>query len=102
MAYYTYITTNPAKTVLYVGMTNNMHRRLKEHYENRGDMKKFAGRYFCYKLIYYECYVTPYEVILREKEIKKWSRSKKEALISKVNPEWNFLNFTDDFRAGRL
>jgi putative endonuclease len=52
--YYVYITTNPAKTVLYIGVTNNLERRILEHYNNRGNNKTFVGKYFCYKLIYYE------------------------------------------------
>lgn len=101
MPFFVYITTNPARTVLYVGMTNDLHRRLKEHYEDRGNRKTFSGRYYCHKLIYYECYGAPYEAICREKEIRKWNRAKKEALIGTVNPEWDFLNHTDDFRVGR-
>ena len=102
MPYFTYITTNPGQTTLYVGITNSLSDRLKEHYENRGDPKTFAGRYYCYKLIYYEAYKTPMAAIRREKEIKKWRRKKKEELINAVNPNWNFLNYTDDFRVGRL
>src|SRR5699024_4600285 len=101
-AYYTYITTNPGRTTLYIGMTNNLSRRLKQHQDNKGKGDTFAGRYYCYNLIYYEVYSTPLEAIEREKECKKWNRSKKEALISAVNPDWDFLNYTDDFRTGRL
>ncbi len=101
MPYFTYITTNPGRTSLYIGMTNTMQRRLKEHFENRGNPKTFAGRYYCYKLIYYEYYKTAWEAIAREKELKKWNRKKKEALIEKVNPKWDFLNYTEDFRVGR-
>jgi putative endonuclease len=53
MAYYVYITTNPAKTVLYIGVTSSLPRRLGQHYENRGNNETFAGRYFCYNLLYY-------------------------------------------------
>ena len=102
MPFYIYITTNPRKTTLYIGMTNDLKERLEEHHDNRGNPETFAGRYYCYKLIYYEAYRTPYEAIKREKELKKWSRMKKEALINKVNPDWDFLNYKDDFRVGRL
>ena len=102
MAYYIYITTNPNKTTLYIGMTNKLSLRLKQHQENKGDSETFAGRYYCYNLIYYEAYKTALEAIKREKELKKWSRAKKESLINSVNPEWTFLNYLDDFRVGRI
>lgn len=47
MAYHVYITTNPAGTVLYIGVTNNPARRLSQHYDQRGNPETFAGRYFC-------------------------------------------------------
>ena len=52
--YFVYITTNPAKTALYIGVTNDLLRRMKEHYQSRGKQKTFAGKYYCYNLIYYE------------------------------------------------
>ena len=90
--YFIYITTNPKKTVLYTGMTNDLEQRLVEHYLNRGLPKTFAGRYYCYNLIYFERFSLADHAIEREKEIKDWSRSKKEALIHKLNPDWRFLN----------
>ena len=90
--YFVYILTNPGKTVLYVGVTNDLARRLDEHYQNRGNKLTFAGKYFCHKLIYFERFDFPEHAIEREKEIKKWSRKKKEFLISKMNPKWNELN----------
>jgi putative endonuclease len=90
--YFVYILTNPAKSVLYVGMTNHLERRLTEHYQQRGHPKTFAGRYYCYQLLYYERLSTPGQAISREKEIKKWSRSKKVDLITSMNPQWRFLN----------
>ncbi len=89
--YYVYITTNPGKTVLYTGVTNDLKRRLQEHYENKGNKKNFAGKYYCYKLIYYEHYPDSNQAIIREKEIKNMTRKKKEELISSENPKWNFL-----------
>jgi putative endonuclease len=89
--YFTYITTNPDKSTLYIGMTNDIERRMKEHFENRGDPKTFAGRYFCYNLVYWERHETATHAIEREKEIKKWRREKKEELINSLNPEWNTL-----------
>ncbi len=89
--YYVYITTNPGKTVLYTGVSNNLKRRLLQHYQNRGNKKSFAGRYYCYKLLYYEYYNDINQAIAREKEIKDLSREKKENLIATKNPKMNFL-----------
>ena len=90
--FWVYILTNWNKTTLYVGRTSNLVARLKEHYENRGQEKTFAGRYYCYYLVYYEWDKYVLNSIQREKEIKSWSREKKEALIASFNPEWRFLN----------
>ena len=89
--YFVYITTNPDKTVLYVGMTNDLARRMFEHYENRGKRETFAGRYYCYNLIFWERFDDPSHAIDREKEIKKWRREKKEILINSQNPGWKTL-----------
>ncbi|MEZ4940547.1 MAG: GIY-YIG nuclease family protein [Saprospiraceae bacterium] len=91
--YYVYITTNPGRTVLYIGVTNDLKRRLSEHAnDNMESRKTFAGKYFCYNLIYYEYFQDINQAIARETEIKKWSRVKKEALIARRNPQWIFLN----------
>jgi putative endonuclease len=90
--YYTYIVTNPSKTTLYTGVTNNLTARVIEHWLNRGKPETFAGRYFCYNVIYYETFQYIQKAIDREKEIKKWNRQKKENLIATKNPEWIFLN----------
>ena len=89
--FYVYITTNPDKTSLYVGVTNNIERRLFEHHENRGIWKTFAGRYFCYNLIWFEHFSDINQAIMREKEIKGWKRDKKELLIAKSNPDWQTI-----------
>jgi len=90
--YFIYFITNPNKTVLYLGVTNDLERRLDEHYQNRGNKKSFAGRYHCFKLVYWEWFDSIGHAIEREKELKKWSRKKKEALIATSNPKWDFLN----------
>jgi len=90
--YFTYIVTNPGKTVLYTGVTNDLPTRLLQHYENRGSNKSFAGKYYCYKLIYYERHSYINHAIEREKEIKGWVRRKKLELINTFNPNWHFLN----------
>jgi len=89
--YYVYITTNPRRTVLYTGVTNDLKVRVKQHYLNRGNKLTFAGKYYCYKLIYYEHYSDINRAITREEEIKDMSREKKAELIASTNPKWNFL-----------
>ena len=90
--FYVYITTNPNKSVLYVGMTNNLSIRIIQHRENKGKPDSFAGKYYCYNLVYYEHHSHVNHAIAREKEIKKWRRAKKIALIESINPSWKFLN----------
>ena len=91
--YYTYILTNKNKTVLYSGVTNNIYARLYEHkLDSENEKKTFAGRYNCVCLIYYETFEYIQDAIKREKELKGWTRIKKEQLIELVNKNWNFLN----------
>jgi putative endonuclease len=88
--YYIYIVTNQNKTVLYIGVTNDLSRRLKEHFE--GKIPGFTQLYKCRYLIYYELFQFIDQAIAREKELKSWRREKKEMLIDKFNPDRNFLN----------
>lgn len=90
--YYVYITTNGSKTVLYVGVTNDITVRTEQHTQGAGVSNSFTGKYYCHYLIYYEHFISIDEAIAREKEIKKWRREKKIALIESVNPTWRFLN----------
>ena len=90
--YYTYITTNPSKTTFYTGVTNNLEQRLTEHFFNRGKPETFAGKYYCYSLVYFERYLYIEEAIAREKEIKNMLRIKKLQLIKTINPKFDFLN----------
>ena len=90
--YSVYMTTNFKKTVLYVGMTNNLEQRIIEHYIQRDKPGSFTGKYHAYNLLYFECYDYVYDAISREKQIKGWSRKKKENLIKSKNPNWEFLN----------
>ena len=90
--YWVYFVTNKSKTTLYIGVTNDLKIRLEQHYNNRGDNTTFAGRYHCFNLVYYEEYKYIDKAIKREKQLKKWSRKKKEFLISTKNKNWTFLN----------
>jgi putative endonuclease len=93
--YFVYITTNPGKTVLYVGVTNDLVIRLEQHKENRGKPETFAGRYYCYKLLYFERHGYVQHAIEREKELKLLSREQKIELIKKENPYLKFLKVDD-------
>jgi putative endonuclease len=87
--YYIYIISNKYNNVLYIGMTNNLLRRIYEHKNKMID--GFSKKYNLNKLVYYE-YVSSIEAaISREKEIKKWRREKKNRLIEEMNPEWKDL-----------
>ena len=90
--YYVYIVTNPNREVLYTGVTNDLPQRLAEHWVHRGNLKTFAGKYYCYNLIYYEYFPYIKNAIRREKEIKGWTRKKKTDLIDSINPKWAFMN----------
>jgi putative endonuclease len=91
--YFVYIICNQQKNVLYVGITNNWQKRIAEHIADAENLKhSFAGKYNCRYLLHLEEFMFVYDAIAREKEIKGWSRMKKEKLITKHNPDWIFLN----------
>jgi len=75
---------------LYIGVTNNLIKRVWDHKINKVD--GFTKKYSCHKLVYYECYQLIEAAITREKQLKKWSRKKKEILITRYNPHWKDLS----------
>jgi putative endonuclease len=87
---YVYIMTNQHHTVLYIGVTNNLQRRIKEHKE-KIHPKSFTARYNIEKLVYYESFQEIGEAIFREKQLKAGSRQKKIDLIVSINKEWTDL-----------
>lgn len=87
---YTYILTNRHHTVLYIGVTSCLERRLTEH--RLGLMKGFTSQYKTHKLVYYERYDLIEEAIMREKQLKGKTRAKKVALIDAFNPDWSELD----------
>ena len=87
--YYVYFLTNWNNRVLYVGVTNNLQRRVYEHKNELID--GFTRKYHVHKLVYYEMCEEIEGAILREKQIKAGSRKKKIDLITKVNPTWKDL-----------
>ena len=86
--YYVYILTNASRT-LYIGVTNDLVRRLEEH--RRGLGSEFTRRYHIHQLVYYESTNSVMAAIEWEKELKSWRRSRKVELINKINPEWRDL-----------
>ena len=89
---YVYILTNPTRTVLYIGVTNDLTRRLFEHSEGRGNVGKFTGKYQADLLIYFEICADAPQAITREKQLKGWTRAKKAALINGFNPDWKEID----------
>lgn len=80
-----YIVSNTSRTTLYIGVTNDLHRRIGEH--KSGTLEGFSKRYRCFDLLYFEEYADIRDAIAREKQLKGWRRSRKEALIDTTNPE---------------
>ncbi|UCG57385.1 MAG: GIY-YIG nuclease family protein [Phycisphaerales bacterium] len=87
--YYVYIMTNKSGT-LYVGMTDNITRRLWQH--RRALVEGFTKKYNITRLIHHESFTDVYSAIAREKMIKGWVRRKKLDLIESVNPQWHDLS----------
>ena len=89
-SYYVYLLTNQNNKVMYVGMTNNLARRI---YEHRHDLiAGFTSKYHVNKLVYFEETADVLAAITREKQVKKWRREKKNALVEAMNPEWSDLS----------
>ena len=84
-----YILTNATNSVLYIGVTNNLIRRVYEH--RTKVVTGFTERYHLNKLIYYEHFADIAKAIEREKTLKKWNRGWKERLINEFNPTWRDL-----------
>ncbi len=87
--YFVYILANWNNSVLYIGVTNDILRRLSEHMNGEAD--SFATKYKTFKLVYNEQFNNPEDAINREKQLKRWSRDKKNALIESINPNWDDL-----------
>ena len=87
--YHVYILSNKANTVVYIGVTGDLMRRLWKHRNDVAD--EFTKRYHVHKLVYYESTTDAQTAIDREKQLKKWRRAKKNELIESVNPAWKDL-----------
>jgi putative endonuclease len=88
--FYVYILTNWNNQVIYIGMTNDLERRLYEHKNKL--VEGFTKKYNVSKLVYYEHTTDVQAALAREKEIKKWRREKKNNLVVSLNPNWQDLS----------
>lgn len=89
MTYYVYILSSKKYGTLYIGVTNNLIRRI---YEHRNDLiEGFTSKYSVHGLVYYEQTTNITEAINREKQLKKWNRKWKINLIEETNPDWHDL-----------
>ena len=84
---YVYFMANASHSVLYVGVTNDLKRRVWEH-KNGINTDSFTDKYNCHKLVYYEHTNSIQAAIKREKQLKNWKREWKNELIEKQNPDW--------------
>ncbi|MEX0827969.1 MAG: GIY-YIG nuclease family protein [Haliea sp.] len=91
--YYVYLLTNQNHRVLYVGVTNNLQRRIFEH-KNK-IIQGFTEKYNINKLVYFETAIDIRAAIAREKQIKRWRREKKNRLVEMTNPGW--LDLSEEF-----
>jgi putative endonuclease len=89
VSFFVYIVTNSHHTVLYIGVTNDLRRRMEAH--ELGTVGAFSTRYRTTKLIFFEETADIRDAIEREKQLKGWVRKKKIALIEKLNPHWRDL-----------
>ena len=83
--YYVYMMSSNSNKVLYIGVTNDLLRRVREH--KNGISGGFTFKYSCHKLVYYESFSDIEQAIGREKVLKGWKRFRKDALIDTINPE---------------
>ena len=90
MQYYVYILANATNTTIYVGVTNDLIRRVYEH-KNNLDPDGFTARYNVHKLVYFETTSDVKAAIEREKQLKSWKRQRKNELVDSVNPAWDDL-----------
>ena len=86
---FVYILASQRNGTLYVGVTNNLSRRIYEHKENA--VQGFSAKYHTHRLVYFEVYQDTQNAIRREKVLKHWKREWKINLIEEKNPDWNDL-----------
>ncbi|WP_179354274.1 GIY-YIG nuclease family protein [Winogradskyella vidalii] len=96
--WYIYIMANKFNGTIYIGITNNIDERVKEH-KLKVNPNSFTAKYNCDKLVYFEEFENSSEAIIREKRLKKWKRDWKKNLIENMNPSWMdiSINWNMDF-----
>ena len=87
---YVYLLTNKNKSVIYIGVTSNLLKRIYQHKTKY--YKGFTSKYNCDKLVYFEEFTDINQAISREKQLKAGNRKRKEDLINSINPEWKDLS----------
>ncbi len=90
--YYVYILANWNNKVMYIGVTNNLHRRVYEHKNKLVD--GFTKKYNVHKLVYFEETTDIMSAIEREKQLKGWNRAKKNELVETMNPKWKEISLS--------
>ncbi|APG63953.1 excinuclease ABC subunit C [Tenacibaculum todarodis] len=99
--WYVYIMANKPKGVIYIGVTDNIEERVKEHklklYPN-----SFTARYNCNKLVYFEEILKAVQANERERQMKKWKRNWKTKLIEDMNPSWMDLSMNWNFNTNKF
>lgn len=90
-SFYVYILANKRNGTIYIGVTNNIIRRVYEHKQNL--VQGFTQKYAIHQLVYFEEFSSSIDAIMREKQLKKWNRTWKIELIEKNNPQWRDLYY---------
>lgn len=99
--WYVYIITNKPNGTLYIGVTDIIEERIKEH-KLKFKPKSFTAKYNCDKLVYFEEYTNSEEAIIRERRLKKWKRDWKINLIEEMNPSWMDLSMNWNFNYNKF
>jgi putative endonuclease len=89
MPYYVYILASRRHGTLYIGVTNDLSRRIEQH--RAGAVAAFTRKYQVYRLVHFEIFDDPAAANMRERQLKKWNRDWKIRLIEEQNPEWRDL-----------
>lgn len=99
--WYVYIMSNKKDGVLYIGVTDNIEERVKEH-KLKVYPKSFSARYNCDKIIYFEEFDNGSEAEKRERTFKKWKRNWKIELIEEMNPSWSDLSINWNLNCNKI
>ncbi len=87
--YHVYIMSSPNKNSIYIGVTNDLQERVKQHKSK--STEGFTSKYNCIHLVYFELFNDINQAIKKEKQLKKWNRQWKNELINSMNPKWEDL-----------